>query len=51
MKPITFEITVGEEGVRQAADVNALIGTTIYSPAMKGAGQGSLLSSPKERSC
>jgi len=51
MKPITFEITVGEEAVRQAADLDARIGVTIYSPAMKAASQESLLSSTKERSC
>ena len=51
MKPNTFEITVGEDAVRQAADLNARIGITIYSPAIETVHQGSLLSSTKERSC
>ncbi len=43
MKPNTFELTVGEDAVRQAADLNARIGMTIYSPAIETVGQGSLL--------
>lgn len=40
MKPNTFEIAVDEEAVRQAADINARIGITIYSPAMKDSRSG-----------
>jgi hypothetical protein len=51
MKPLTFEITIAESTVKEASEVNARIGFTIYSPAMKTLNQGSLLSSTKERSC
>jgi hypothetical protein len=43
MTPSTFEITVGEVAVRQAADLNARIGITIYSPAIETVRHGSLL--------
>jgi len=51
MKPIAFEITIGEAAVKEASERNARIGFTIYSPAIETLGQGSLLSSTKERSC
>jgi len=35
LKPLTFEMTLHEETVRAAAEVNARIGFTLYSPAME----------------
>jgi hypothetical protein len=51
MKPITFEIAIREAAVKEASELNARIGFTIYSPAMKTVTAESLLSSTKERSC
>lgn len=35
MKPLSFEITLAEQTIRAASELNARIGFTIYSPAME----------------